>query len=148
MNAGFKGELTYFQPYKNVGVNLTFVGNISFDYILPNTLNFRLEFIGNTNPVKTTNIQFLTQLVSAKGLINNYVSTFISIGYDITPLIKTNLNSIWNIDNNSIFFNPTVDFSLTENTNLLIAVQIFTGDNNSLYYGVGSYVFTRLKWSF
>ena len=147
-NAGFKGELTYFQPYKNVGVNPTFIGDISFDYTLPNTLNFRLEFIGNTNPIKTTNIQFFTQPVFAKGLINNYVSTFISVGYDITPLIKANLNSIWNIDDNSIFLNPTIDFSLTENTNLLIAAQIFTGDKNSLYNGVGSYVFTRLKWSF
>ena len=52
------------------------------------------------------------------------------------------------IDDNSIFLNPTIDFSLTENTNLLIAAQIFTGDKNSLYNGVRSYVFTRLKWSF
>lgn len=147
-NAGFKGELTYFQPYKYVSTNPTFIGDISFDYTLPNTLNFRLELIGNTNPVKTTNIQFLTQSVSAKGLINNYISTFIAVGYDITPLIKVNINSIWNIDDNSIFFNPTIDLSLTENTNLLIASQIFTGEKKSLYNGVGSYVFTRLKWSF
>lgn len=147
-SAGFKGELTYFQPYKKDGTNPTFVGDISFDYSLPNTLNFRIELIGNTNPAKTTNIQFLTQPVSAKGLINNYVSSFFSIGYDITSLIKANLNSIWNVDDNSVFFNPTIDFSLTENTNLLIVSQIFTGDKNSLYNGMGSYVFTRLKWNF
>ena len=146
--AGFKGELTYFQPYKNDGSKPAFIGDISFDYTLPNTLNFRIELIANTSPVQTTNIQFLTLPVSAKGLINNYISSFFSVGYDITPLIKVNLNSIWNIDDNSIFFNPTLDFSLTENTNLLIASQIFTGDKNSLYNGMGSYVFTRLKWSF
>lgn len=146
--AGFKGELTYFQPYNSDSINSTFIGDVSLDYTLPNSLNFRLEIIGNTNPVKTTSIQFLTQPVSAKGLINNYISTFISIGYDINPLIKANLNSIWNIDDNSIFFNPTLDFSLTENTNLLIASQIFVGDKESLYNGIGSYVFTRLKWNF
>lgn len=146
--AGFKGELTYFQPYKNDGSKPTFIGDISFDYIFPNTLNFRIELIGNSNPTKTTNIQFLTQPVSAKGLINNYLSSFISVGYDVTPLIKANLNSIWNIDNNSVFFNPTIDFSLTENTNFLIASQIFTGDEKSLHNWMGSYVFTRLKWSF
>lgn len=146
--AGFKGELTYFQPYKVAGANPTFIGDISFDYTLPNTLNFRIELIGNTNPAKTNNIQFLTQPVSAKGLINNYVSSFFSVGYDITPLLKANLNSIWNIDDNSVFINPTLDFSLNENTNLLIASQIFMGDKNSLYHGIGSYIFTRLKWSF
>ena len=146
--AGFKGEFTYFQPYKkNIG-SPTLIGDVSFDYTFPITLNFRLEFIGNTNPQNTGNIQFLTQPVSAKGLINNYISNFISVGYDITPLIKTNLNSIWNIDDRSIFFNPTIDISLNKNTNLLIASQIFTGAKNSLYNGMGSYVFTRLKWSF
>lgn len=147
-SAGFKGELTYFQPYKNDETNPTFIGDISIDYSFPNTCNFRIELIGNTNPAKTTNSQFLTQPVSAKGLINNFVSGFFSVGYDITPLIKLNFNSIWNIDDNSIFFNPAIDFSLTENTNLLIASQLFTGDENSLYYEIGSYVFTRLKWSF
>lgn len=145
---GFKGELTYFQPYEENNTSSTFVGDVSFDYYFPNTLNLRLEIIGNTNPMENSGIQFLTEPVSAKGLINNYISSFVSVGYDITPLVQANLSSIWNIDDGSVFFNPTVNISLNENTDLLIASQIFTGKNNSLYNGLGSFVFTRLKWSF
>ncbi len=146
--AGLKGELTYFQPYKNDGSKATFVGDVSLDYTLPNTLGFRLEMIGNTNPQQSGALEFLTQPVSAKGLINNYFSSFVSVGYEITPLIKTNVSSIWNVDDGSVFFNPTLDISLSENTNWLLASQIFTGGRNSLYNQMGSYVFTRLKWSF
>ena len=145
---GFKGEWTYFQPYENDGTNPTFVGDVSFDYYFPSTLNLRLEVIANTNPIQNSSIQFLTEPVSAKGFINNYISSFFSIGYDITPLIQADLSSIWNIDDHSIFFNPTINISLNENTDLLIASQVFTGENNSLYDGLGSFVFTRLKWSF
>jgi hypothetical protein len=146
--AGFKGEITYFHSYNDDATTPTLIGNLSLDYTLPSTLNFRLEIIGNSNPLKKVALQFLTQPVTAKELINNYVSAFGSIGYDITPLLKANIASILNIDDKSMFINPTVDVSLNQNTNLLIATQIFTGTGGSLYEHMGSYLFSRLKWSF
>jgi hypothetical protein len=123
--AGFKGEMTYFQP--KTGTSGTFIGNVSLDYALPNAMSFKFEAIVNTNPVNSDAFAFLTQPVSAKSLINNYFSVFGSIACEITPLIVANFNSIWNVDDGSFFLNPSFNFNLNDNTELLVAAQILEG---------------------
>ena len=145
---GFKGELSYFIPHKT-GSNLssTFVGSISFDYRLPSTLNFRLESIYTNHPNENTDVS-ISQPVSAKTLLNNHWSAFLAIGYDISPLFIIGANGIWNIDDQSWFVNPTITASLNSNTEFLIALQTFAGRSNSLYQGLGSFLYTRLKFNF
>lgn len=144
---GFSGELSYFDPY-TTAADGTFIGDVSFDYRLPNTLNFRLEAIYNSNPSTSFPGVFFLQPVTAKSLTFNHSSAFASIGYDFTPLLKFNLNGIWNIDDESFFINPNLNISLNKNSELLIAVQTFGGSTGSLYSGLGTYLYTRLKFNF
>lgn len=145
-DAGFKGEVSYFGPSGNSPG--TFVGDVSMDYTLPNTLTFRLEALVNSHPLRANALAFLTQPVTARTLINNSVSVFGSVGYELTPLVVANLNSIWNIDDGSYYLNPLVNINLKDNTELLITAQVLSGRAGSLFSGIGSFVFTRLKWSF
>ena len=147
-DAGFKGEISWFRPYITDSGKSTLIGDVSFDYSLSNNLTFRGEAIINTNPLKKSSIQFLSQPLTAKALVNNYISVFSSIGYDITPLIKTSGTCIWNIDDKSFFINPSLDYSISNNVSFFIAAQVFTGAKRSLYDNLGSYFFTRLKFNF
>jgi hypothetical protein len=146
--AGFKGEVSYFQPYTAKRLNGILVADLSLDYTLPSTLNFRLEGIFNSNPQRPPNNLFFNQPVTAKQLTFNNYSMFLSGGYDISPLIKFNVSSIWYIDDKSFFVNPTLTLDLNKNTEFLIAAQLFGGADNSIFGNAGKYVFTRLKWSF
>lgn len=150
--AGFKGEVTYFQPYRRLSDDPSHTGallaDVSLDYTLPNTLNFRLETLYNSHPVGGNALTYFAQPVTARTLINNHFSAFGAVGYDITPLFMVNLNALWNTDDHSYFLNPTATVSLTDNVELLLAAQVFAGRSGSLYDGLGSYGFTRLKWSF
>ena len=146
-SAGFKGELTYFQPYNN-NQEADLAASVSFDYTFPNTLNFRLEGVFNSNTGgEVTQIDIL-EPVTAKTLIPNQWALFGTAGYDITPLVVVNVNGIYYIDDQSFFINPDITFSLNRNTEFLVASQVFGGDENSIFGTLGSFVFTRLKWSF
>lgn len=129
--AGFKGEVTYFQPYRRPADDAAGTGavlaDVSLDYTLPSTLNFRLETLYNSRPVGGNAITYFAQPVTARTLINNQFSAFGAVGYDITPLFVVGLNALWNTDDRSYFFNPTATVSLTDNVELLLAAQIFAG---------------------
>lgn len=144
--AGFKGELSYFgSSGTRPG---TFMGDVSLDYTLPTTLTVRFEALVNSHPLRSNALAFLTQPVTARTLINNTFSVFAAVGYELTPLVVTSLNSIWNVDDGSYYLNPSVNLNLKDNTELLITAQVLAGRSGSLFAGVGSFVFTRLKWSF
>ena len=106
--AGFKGEVSYFYPYKFDNVQSTLVADLSADYYFSSTLNVRLEAIYNSNPEKSPGNLFFLQPVTAKQLTFNRYSVFASAGYDITPLITANVNGIWYADDPSFFVNPTI----------------------------------------
>ncbi len=145
---GFSGELSYFQPYSGVNSGEALVGDVSFDYRFPNTLNLRLEFIYHSNPGTAPDGTFFQQPVTAKTIVFNHFSVFASADYEITPLLKTGINGIWNVDDQSWFVNPTLTASLNQNTELLVALQSFGGEPGSLYTGFGSFLYTRLKFNF
>lgn len=146
--AGFKGELSYFRPQRVGTGRENFVGDISLDYTLPNTLNLKIEALLNARPQRPTNDFFLIEPVTAKHLTYNYFSLFISAGYDITPLAKAGVSAIWYTDDRAFFLNPTLIFNLSENSELLLAAQVFGGDPKSAFGGLGSYAFARFKWNF
>ncbi len=137
-----------FQPYRTHAAKATLLGDVLLDYIFPCTFRLRLEAIANSNPIKGAGLLLMTQPVTAKRLTFNYLSLFGSVGYQITPLFIAIIGSIWNVEDESIFVNPTLTFSINDNTELLLASQVFSGNRGSLFYGMGSYVFTRVKWSF
>ncbi len=145
--AGFKGEATYFHPYKTNGQDPKIVADLSFDYTFPSTLAFRIEGLFNSNPKQDFLQVSILDTVTTKNLTFNKWSVFGSVAHDITPLTVFNLNGIYYADDKSFFVNPNLTFSLDKNTDFLIASQIFGGSKSGQFGNLGSYLFTRLKWS-
>ncbi len=146
--AGFKGEVSYFHPYKFDTIPRTLVADVAADYYFSSTLNVRLEAIYNSNPEKPPSDSFFLAPVTAKQLTFNHYSVFAAVGYDITPLVTMSINGIWSVDDPSFFVNPTVNVNLSGNTEFLLAAQLFGGSSLSPFGNLSSYVFARLKWSY
>lgn len=144
---GFKGELSYFYPYIYLAT-ASFTSATSVDYTFSNTLTFKAEFLYNSKPESKQNSLPLFDEVNVKQLSLDYFSTYASIGYDFTPLIVANLNSIWFVKGQVVFINPTLTFSLQQNVELLLAGQLFLSKPESNFYNLGNFAFVRLKWSF
>lgn len=70
------------------------------------------------------------------------------IGYDLTPLIRTDNYFIFNLNDQSFFVNPEISWSLFKNSELLLGGQFFSGDTLSEFSGFNDLVYLRWKTFF
>ncbi|MEN7547711.1 hypothetical protein AAG747_07320 [Rapidithrix thailandica] len=149
--AGFKGEVTWFEPYRDLATGKgTVVASLSMDYTFKNSLFLHSEGIYNSNGVngKPGQINYLNEQLSSKTLTVTQWAWFNEISYMFSPLIKGGVSSIYNPNDASFYMGPNVDISLSDNLYLLYAGQFFFGPERSQYDGLGYLNFLRLKWSF
>jgi len=151
--AGFTGELSYFlDKDKNVDTNGVFVGSIGLNYTFSNSLYIAGSYLynsaGTTGPAGYGNVFTLFLDINAKNFTRARHSVFARASYPVTPLIKVDAAAIFNPNDKSGFFGPSVDFSLTGNISLLLISQIFWGDAWTEFGDYGTLTYLRLKWSF
>jgi hypothetical protein len=151
--AGFKGELTWLEPldefFSGAG---GFVGSLSFDYTFESSLFLHSEAIYNSfaNEVNLPGLglDLLTESRSPKTLTFTDWSWFNEGSYQVTPLLKAGLYSMYNPTDESVFLGPNVELSVSDNVYLLFLGQFFIGPSRSIYGGLGYFNYLRLKWSF
>ncbi len=149
--AGFKGEVTYFYPYEEQDKfeNSVIVATTSVDYTFSSSLFLHGEFIfNNKGKSKEAGPFNVNEPLTAKTLTQTKFSLFAESSYQITPLLKSGVSGIFNPGDNSYFIGPSIDLSITDNLSLFLIGQIFDGPNQSLYNGIGTFIFSRFKWSF
>jgi hypothetical protein len=103
------------------------------EYVFPNTLSVLLEYYYNgKGEANRENYDFMA-LAEGRELTlgENYV--FSSVGYEFTPLVRGDFTCLYNIDDQSALFSPSVEYSATENLYFKIGVQIGVGDMGSEY---------------
>ncbi|PWJ44582.1 hypothetical protein [Sediminitomix flava] len=152
--ASFKGEMTYFHPYKG-DETPTFIAVLSADYTFPNTLNLMAESIFNTNPIDISGLEglnggFLIAPVTAKTLTYTHYSQLLGASMQVTPLFTSGVSGLINSDG-SWYIGPQETISLTDNLELLLTAQLFGGPEGSVFAPSGEFgglVFWRLKWSY
>lgn len=151
-DAGFTGEFSYFRNKDNFNdATGIFVGSIGGNYSFPNSLMLQVEFLYNSNGKtgKSLTQQNLFSLkYSAKNLSVAKYSLFEQISYQITPLLRSSLASIFNPSDKSFFLNPSLELSLNEDVYLLVAGQFFTGENFTEWGDYGEFYYLRIKWNF
>ena len=150
-NAGFKGEITYFHPYKNLNdTNGILSSCISFDYGFNKGWYMNLSVYYNSNGSK--NISFLSTQqffdVSAKQLLPFKYSIFIHIMKQINPLLTIGLSNIYSATNNTCIILPNIQYDLATNWEISLIGQSFFASENNVYRSFGNSIFLRLKWSF
>ncbi len=103
------------------------------EYVFPNTLSILIEYYYNgKGEANKDNYNFMA-FVDGEDLSlgENYI--FGNIGYEITPLLRGDLTVFYNIDDQSILFAPSAEYSVTENLYVKIGTQIGAGDLGSEY---------------
>ncbi|MBI5746104.1 MAG: hypothetical protein HZA13_03775 [Nitrospirae bacterium] len=141
-DTGLRGEGTYtFHPERR---NF-FRFDLSWDYTFLNSLYILMEYFYNGGNIR--NGGFLNQLSGEISTRNrNFLD--INIGYDITPLIKFDTLSIWDIYENSIFINPSVKYNIFEGIDWLSGVQLFMGKPDGEYDKLPNFYYTQIQWYF
>lgn len=151
--AGFKGEITWLEPFDDfLGGETALVAAVSADYTFPSTLFLHSEMIYNSyaqaiNPMGM-GLNLLTESRSPKTLTFTELSWFNEGAYQITPLLKAGLYSIYNPVEGSFFLGPNAELSISDNVYLLFMGQLFFGSSDSVYGDLGYFNYLRLKWSF
>ncbi len=69
-------------------------------------------------------------------------------GYDITPLLKTNIDFISNLDDRSHYLSPSLTWSIKANLDATVGVQLFRGRAGSEYGALKDVAFAQLQWLF
>jgi len=148
--AGFKGEISYFQPNEAfLNQPGTMLATMSVDYTFPNSFYLQTEVLYNSggSPGKPGAFDF-TQELTAKTLSLTQLSVFGQAAYQITPLIRLSMSSIYSPNDQSFFVGPGADISVTDNIGLLLTGQVFSGPDGSQFGQAGTFIFGRVKWSF
>jgi hypothetical protein len=148
--AGFRGELTHFEPRNSTSVRST-VASVSADYTLKNGLYFHTSFLYNSNGKKGKaggmDLLFNPEL-SAKQLSFARYSLFGQVSYPVTPLLSASFAGIVNPLDGSFYVGPAFTYSLLSNLELMLTGQLFFGDSGTEFGDIGQIGFGRLKWSF
>ena len=155
--AGFKGEVTWFEPFDRfLAGEGSVVASLSGDYTFKNSVFVHSEVIYNSYASKLnlrgarsgTGLNLLLESRSPKTLTFTEWSLFNEASYQISPLVKAGLYTIYNPTDASFFLGPSAEVSISDNVYLLFMGQFFMGADDSVYGDLGYFNYLRLKWSF
>ncbi len=148
--AGFRGELTHFEPRNNRSTRAT-VASVSADYTFKNSWYIHASVLfnsaGKTGKAGGMDLLFNPDM-SAKHLSFARYSLFGQVSKPITPLFSGSVSGIVNPLDGSFYFGPAITYSLLNNLELMLAGQIFLGGSGTEFGDIGQLAFGRLKWSF
>jgi len=148
--AGFRGELTHFEPQNNLSKRAT-VASVSADYTFQNSWYIHTSFLyssnGKTGKAGGINVLFNPEM-SAKQLSFARYSLFGQVSKPITPLFSGSFSGILNPLDGSFYVGPAITYSLLNNLELMLTGQLFFGDSGTEFGDIGRIAFGRLKWSF
>jgi len=150
--AAFRGEGSYFRSWDNFADTVgQLIATISFDYTFKNSLYAHVSALynstGTTGPAGGYNL-LIIQHLSVKDFTKARYNLFGQLGYQISPLVRADLSSIFNPSDKSIYAGPMVNISLTDNVDLMLMGQLFWGDDGTEFGDYGKFWYIRLKWSF
>ena len=155
---GFRGEATYFHPIdaNDTTREASISATASFDYTFKNSLNIMAQVlytkITKDNPISDFST-FYSSNLNAKYLSFSPWNMFINAKYPITPLLNISLGGMYYPDANSVFINPSIDYSLSDNLEFSFVYQYFKGNTTDPITGSSvkkqfNFAFLRLKMSY
>jgi hypothetical protein len=146
-DAGFKGEFTYFQPFRNNNGYL--VASTSLDYAFPSSLYLYGEFLINGNWHKNMNPEMiLSSTLSPGNLFISRTALFTEIQYPLNPLITATFSGITSTSQKLFIIIPQVSVSVTNNMDFLLLAQILRNKPLEQVLNTPNILYARLKWSF
>ncbi len=144
-DSGFRGEGVFTDQKEGKDFSRIV---LSWDYNFPDALYLLLEYLYNggnlgrdASPLNIT--AFSGEIVTRN---RNFLAS--GIGYDLTPLARFNLYSIYDIDDGSLFLNPEIRYNILRDLDWVAGARIFSGDKASEYGPFTNTYYTSLEWYF
>ncbi|MGB0403966.1 MAG: hypothetical protein ACPGEG_07710 [Salibacteraceae bacterium] len=151
--AGFRGEFTQFVPaYDYMPFNSQLVATVDFDYTFSNSLSLSASYLYNSEGLDTKSGNygafFLNRELSAQLLSPSMHSIYAGAGYQLAPMFYANFFSIYNPSDQSFFVGPMGMFTVSNNFEVMLTAQFFSGTPNTAYGDYGSQYYLRFKLNF
>lgn len=153
-NAGFKGELSLFQPYTNTNERSTaFAGSLGWDYVYESGLYMASSLLYTSDTANELNVLGFSfsnnTSVSARTLSPFSWSILYQLGYNITPLLRSSFALLYFPGKrHALFINPSIDYSITDKLDLSFIVQLYADQPVDSYSFVAKLIYLRLKTNF
>lgn len=149
-DAGFKGEVTYFQPEEDfLQQSGSITTTIGFDYMFSNSVYSQAEFLYNGGYQKQGSPLFeLIQPPSADNLFIAKTGYFLNASYPLTPLTNISGGILGSFTRKMVILIPQISHSLTNNIDLLVLAQLLKGPVFSDFVETPNVLYFRLKWSY
>jgi hypothetical protein len=149
----FRGEFSYFHPFKNFADTSGIVAvTVGTDYMFSNSLMLQAEVLYNSvgNSFSEGGLMSLYSApLSAKYLSICDWNLFAQVSYPVTPRLNASLSGMYFVDIKSCYAGVSVDYSVVENLDFSFIAQLFSTTGNSslgdMQFVLG---FARLKWAF
>ena len=148
-NAGFKGEVSYFVPYKtyfNSENVLSAAVSVDYGFKKGLYLNGSILYNSSADDASGNLGYFLYTNLSPKNLMPYKYSGFLQLAKEFTPIFRGAVSTIYSPTNHSVIIMPTFDYSVATNWELNFTGQSFFEFIN--YQTLGNSLFVRLRWSF
>jgi len=148
-NMSFRGEGTWFEPYKDLpGNKSTILVTSGLDKVFKNNSTGQIQIMYCNHPPDLNNfINFYSGNFSSKDLAFSKFSAFGQFTSAVTPLLNLTFAAMWFPDLNGYFAGPSMDYSLSENLDFSLIWQHFDAlmseERSKINLG-----FLKLKYSF
>jgi len=152
--AGFKGETSFFYPFKDRNAfSPLIMAVISVDYAFKNTLYLQSGILYNSlgsDEHELLGIGFVeSSSIPPRNLSPFAWSVFLQSRYQLHPLSTGGIAVVYFPGKrNAVFINPSLSYSLKENVDLDFILQLYYDELLGNYEAIRQTFFMRIKWSF
>ncbi len=150
-NTGFKGEASYFHPYKNLKNTIGVLSaSVSLDRSFKNDYFTSVSYLFNSEGKGLQyGINELTgTALSAKKLMPFKHSFFAQVSKNFSPLVNGSLAFIFSPSKNTLIMMPTLAVSVSEDWDIALIGQTFFSEVIGVYRTLGNGIYFRLRWSY
>lgn len=150
-DAGFKGEVTWFQPRTTFldttgALSLTLGGDYSFSggWYVGGSFLYTSSGSNDASALE----QLAGQQLSAKMLMPFKYSTLVQVAKQVTPLFTANMSLIYCPGADALIVFPVLTYSVSDNWEANLVVQSFFAPEDDTFRNRGNALLFRLKWGF
>lgn len=150
-DAGFTGEITYFHPLHSDEGQETLLASISSNYLFTNQFLISASVLfntaGTTHSAKNNRLMYQNN-ITALDYTRSVMECMARFSYPVTPLFTVSCATIINPFDCSNYISPSMEYSTSNNTSLMLLGQFFSGKKDSEYGNYGQGIYLRFTWNF
>ena len=153
-NAGFKTEVSYFQPKTNffeINGALSLSTTIDYSFKKGTYINASILYnsLGKNKPINSSNLfQTFIGDISAKSLMPSKWTYFGQVSGAFNPALNGSFAVFYMQGINLALFMPSIIYNINDDWELMLTAQSAFGELNTKFQSMGSGIYLRTMYSF